>query len=303
VVTTEKPSHIKFSLRSFTDAEIEELVTGHTNFRRLNHSVRDGILEAMRNGWWQPGNGETIAISDTGKLLNGQHRLSAAQIYQRETNTKVWFWVANGVKPNTSQTMDTGETRKIIQYLANEGVLHAKFIQAIALGDTRLSMTPKALGLLSVASSCLTKKVGNKHQHTVRPSIAMTIDRWRRNRGAMQDWAKIGDDLDRAKLPRASLLAAFGYQFAKKDSKNAKMFFEQLINGTNLTDKDPVYILRQRLLSDKMSHNKMQRNTVAAILVKAWVAWNEGREVTTLRWISTGPTGEPFPSHEYTPVT
>ncbi len=303
MATSDKPSHIKFRLRAFDDAELETLLGTGSNFRRLNITQRNNILQEMINETWEPDNGQTIVISDKGKLLNGQHRLSAAQIYQRQTGHLVWFWTAENVKESTVKTMDTGDNRRVIQYLTNEGIEHASTVQAIALADARLSLMPKSETLLAATSTGLARRENKENTtRSSRPSISLTIDRWRRNRGAMQDWAKIGADMEKAKLPRPSLLVSLGYQLAKKDESKAKLFFERLTTGEGIKKVDPIYVLRQRLISDRLSNTKMQRTTMAAILIKAWVAWNEGREVSTLRWISTGPSGEDFPSHKYQTV-
>jgi hypothetical protein len=51
-----------------------------------------------------------------------------------------------------------------------------------------------------------------------------------------------------------------------------------------------------------MATRKRDRQSLAAVFIKAWVAWNEGREVTQLKWMSVGPKAEAFPDHRFEAV-
>src|SRR5690348_1217015 len=117
--TTDKPSHIKFNLQSFSDEEIEKLLE-QSNFRHLSPATRDKYLLEMQMDRWDSGNGECLAFSEGGDLLNGQHRLSAALTYQRETGKRIWFWCARNVQPKSAFRMDTGKMRSLVEYLRNE---------------------------------------------------------------------------------------------------------------------------------------------------------------------------------------
>lgn len=292
MMTFEKPDKIKFVLRTFTNDEIEALLEAGENFRDINTRQRDKYAEAMRQGWWDPGTGETIAMDVDGALVNGQHRLSAAAIVQRETGKLIWFWVAMGVAGRAARSMDQGLSRRVIDYMEKEGVTHAKFQAGIAAAVARKMMTRSDTSLFSVCVSA----GGNGKS----PGIGFVMDTWKRNRGAIQTWAEFAAKLQNAGFPRSTLVASLLYHFAKQDDTRAKLFGDYLLSGGGMRERDPVLVLRERLRSEKSSKAKLSSQHLGAIIVKAWVAWNEEREITSLRWASTGPAAEAFPDHRYT---
>ena len=106
--------------------------------------------------------------------------------------------------------------------------------------------------------------------------------------------------LHSAGLPSASLLSAIGYQLAKREEVNAKLFFSYLADGAGLKENDPVLGLRNRLIESKISPSRfLPKIHLAAITVKAWVAWLKGESLrgSSLRFQASGPRAEEFPSH------
>lgn len=283
----EKPSHIKFVCRTFSDDEITELLDAGGNFRDLMPGWRDNILSQMRAGRWDTGNGECLAIDEDGNLANGQHRLSAAQLYQRETGEKVWFWVATGVRKGSDRSMDQGMSRTLGTMLRKEGVINASECAGIAISDARMAMSGKNPSL-----SCM---LGGS---TGKVSIPASYESWKRASASISKWASISKQLVKAGLPRCLVLASVGFQLAKKHPMDAELFFSYLKDGAGLESGDPILLLRSRLLEDRRSaSSKMPQASVAAIVVKAWVAWKSGTPIKTLRYVPFGPAAEKFPSH------
>jgi len=285
----EKPSHLKFVLRSFTDDEITELLEAGGNFREMKVAWRDSLLQHMRSGLWDCGNGDCLAMTEDGSLVNGQHRLSAAQIFQRETGEKVWFWVATGVRSVCVRTMDQGLNRTLTSLLKKDGIPHASECAAIALSDHR--MMGNRSGTIA---ACF--QSGSKDSSRV--SLPHAYESWKRSSAKIQEWAAIDAKVKAAGLPRSSLLACCGFQLSKQADMDAKLFFSLLCGGDGLAKGDPLLLLRERLLEDRRSpHAKMPQATIAALLVKAWVAWRRGTPIGQLKYMSVGPKAEKFPSH------
>lgn len=283
----EKPSHLKFVLRSFTDDEITELLEAGGNFRDLMPGWRDNILEQMRAGRWDSGNGECLAIDDEGKLANGQHRLSAAQLFQRESGEKVWFWVANGVRKGADRSMDQGMSRTLTTMLRKDGVVNASECSSIAISDTKMVASGKGANM----GAMLHGKFG-------KIGVPASYEAWKRSSAVISEWAAIAKQLENAGLPRGTMLACIGFQLAKKHPMDAKLFFSYLKDGSGLENGDPILVLRARLLEDRRSTaTKMPQVSVAALTVKAWVAWKQGTPVRQLRYVPFGPAAEKFPSH------
>jgi hypothetical protein len=95
-------------------------------------------------------------------------------------------------------------------------------------------------------------------------------------------------------LPR--VMSAFAHwKFSAKDKTLANTFFIDLIMGEKEGDGDPIYLLRERMKSDKLAKTKLKSNEKLALVIKAWNAVREGKTLHNLRWRSTGPTAESWP--------
>lgn len=73
-------------------------------------------------------------------------------------------------------------------------------------------------------------------------------------------------------LMPASVLAACHYCFAELDEAAADAFACDLIHGAGLAANDAVYLLRERLVRNKMGKAKITKVYITALTIKAWNA-------------------------------
>lgn len=93
---------------ALTPATAKAWVNVATNTNRtLRKSRVEQYAADMKAGRWQL-NGEAIKFDNTGRLLNGQHRLHAIVL----ADVTVKMLVVSGLDPNTQTTMDTGLVAK-----------------------------------------------------------------------------------------------------------------------------------------------------------------------------------------------
>jgi hypothetical protein len=127
------------------------------------------------------------------------------------------------------------------------------------------------------------------------------VDYFKRNRKAIEEWAVIGRSLGgKGRMPSPAMLASVGYQLALVDEVSAKLFFDALVTGEGFKDTDVLYLLRERLQKERTSAAKVRPIHLAALVVKAWVAWMTGVTPSKLMWNSSGPKSEDFPDHRIT---
>lgn len=81
----------------------------HEKQRRFRRQFADGYAEDMREGNWNPNSPAPIVISETGKLLDGQHRLSAIV----STGIPLLSWVCFDCDESTYDFIDSGHTRRL----------------------------------------------------------------------------------------------------------------------------------------------------------------------------------------------
>jgi hypothetical protein len=72
-------------------------------------------------------------------------------------------------------------------------------------------------------------------------------------------------------------------------------FFDRLGSGAGLAANDPILVLRKRLEKNAIEKRRMSDNDAAAIIIKGWNAYREGRAIQLLAWRSGGATPEAFP--------
>lgn len=309
--TTDKPDHITFELRQFTNEEIEAILENAIPFRPMKHAHRDDLLCAMLGDTFNPATGVPLIFTlDRGvkRLLDGNHRLDAALSYQRETGKQIWFWCALNVSRIAARHVDGNIPRKLPAHLQQEGVAHYRHASTIILAQARVVLA-KSSTLQSicggVGSSRASKtRAGESITVDRRPTLSLLLDQWTRNKGEVDRWAQIGENLKRAKLPRPSFLSALGFQLAKVRGYNAQQFFELLASNKVLRDSrylhvrhDPINVLRDRFIRERKSRARLDQIVFAALVIKAWVAWCEGRTIPRLQFRAVGPKAEPFPDH------
>jgi len=89
--------------------------------------------------------------------------------------------------------------------------------------------------------------------------------------------------------------AFFHYIFGLSDGQTRDHFFEALSDGIGLTKEAPVYLLRERLLADRMSSARIDKKERYGLIIKAWNATLAGRKLQQLRYCVIGDNAEEFP--------
>ncbi len=180
----------------------------------------------MRQGKWMT-NGETIKVSDTGKLLDGQHRLYAIIEY----GAPVEMTITRGISESAFKTIDTGQPRRASQIAAMAGIQNANVVTPAAMVLYRLFMSAGREASVPPGELIL---VANAFP-------------------ALQKWSPfIKAQGGVSPLPPACLLAALVYfeDIAKKP-RLAEDFFKGIQKGEELTSGSPILALRNSMLNAK----------------------------------------------------
>lgn len=214
----------------------------------------------MMAGNWQA-NGETIKFSTSGTLLDGQHRLTAII----ESGVAIRTYVVFGLPDETFRTIDTGRRRQMGDVLAIEGEPN-RFQLAAAL-------------------------------HIVWRFERGLLFRAKVSEGSTPTHAELADILARHPDIRDSITHGFAvknllgagmatglhFLFAQRDRATADAFFTALGTGENLSRGNPVLTLRNRLMENQSQRARLPRVEVIRLVVKAWNAVREGRQLLTIK--------------------
>lgn len=212
-------------------------------------------------------NGETIIVSETGRLLNGQHRLLGCIQADESFPTLVVFGLPNDV----FLTIDTGKKRSVGDVLSMEGIPYAAKIAAAA---TMLMTLEDGYSQFSGGRGYTTTEVTdwvNDHPDLLDSAFSAT--------GNMV-------------IVAPSICMATHYLFARKDRAAADKFMLDLYGGVGLTAGDPVLVLREALIRERAAKARSPRAERVAMIINAWNMRRRGktarRIIGTMRSPKTG---------------
>lgn len=262
-----QPNGVTTSIETITPQTAERMLSSNTANRRLDMRRARELARDMRNGRWQM-NGEPIRFSRTGRLLDGQHRLTACVIAQAPFTTLV----IRGLDDETQLTVDTGKSRSMADVLTIDGETNTAMLAAV----TRAVYLTHNLGLEATVTRNL------KPTNTELNEFLNETPQLRSLAQAAQAFkSKSG------KLLSPAVFASLWWVFAHIDNIAAEEFFAKLATGADLHEGDPILVLRsyiRRIHDSGMSTTKDGRRMILAVSVKAWNKWREGATIRQLRF-------------------
>ena len=235
-----------------------ELASHYLSNNPVNRPLARGRVSQfagmMSAGQWAL-NGETIVISATGRLLDGQHRLAAVV----EHGEPVQMLVATGANDSTFSTIDIGAKRSSGQIAGMLGIPHASMVTAAAGIFYRLFHRTRSTWAVPA------------------PYLLEIIERY----PALSLWSSKARACH-AVISASALLAACAYldSIAGRPELADEMV-EGLKTGENLWKGNPVLALRNRSIRFH-GHSKNARMAWAA-LVRTIDAMEAGEQLTVIK--------------------
>jgi hypothetical protein len=221
--------------------------------RPISRAGKSEIRQDIANGRYVF-NGESIIVSDTGVLNDGQHRC----INVLETGVAIQTVIVFGPKEETRFTVDTGKSKTLSNFLAMKGRKYTHILgpavsyilqwkQHGYIPDNA-EMTPSKQARLEAADAI----------KGIDASVVFTAD-------AM-------------KTVRSHAVLAFCHHvFSKASSReNADYFMMKLMEGDGLKKGDPILYCRNRLLG---MGRGIRAGTRAELVFKCWNAWRSGHGI------------------------
>jgi hypothetical protein len=245
--------------------------------RPLNRKWVNSIALEMKRGRWKP-NGKSIIISREGIVGDGQHRVSAiiksgvtiySHVYRRGNleDFATWGWV----KART-------------------------LADAFCSGDEWMEHGAAKAGLVSAFVALHDAQMG-KPRRPRKPSHTEGWEIWKDNPDLLDSFEfcrSAGAPKFCHQLYKASKLYACHCMFTRVAGRDeADEFIRKLISGTDMTDHNPAFVLREKLfrLQRESAYLRVQGTTGLDTLEYNYViyAWNKTREGKTINRISLGP--------------
>lgn len=251
---------------TITPADAERMLKLNIGNRPFNKNHVSVLAREMALGRWKL-NGDTICLNDS-RLIDGQHRLMAVV----ESGCTIESLIVENLDYSVFDTKDVGRRRSGSDILSIRGEVE----------------TAKLAATLIVIDRYMT----NRMTRTVRYTNTDIEDLLLKYPEAR---ASVRKARETKRLIPNSVLCACHFLFAQKDEEAADKFVDDLIGGHNLMEGDPVYFLRERLMSNALSKAKLQKEYIMALVVKAWNHRRSGKRIRQLRYRQEGDKTESFP--------
>jgi len=266
--STEQPT---VEILDVTPELAETWLSRNPNNRNLRKAVVDSYARDMETGHWAL-NGETVKFSTTNRLLDGQHRLSAVVLAQMT----VPMVVVRGLPEDVMQTVDAGAKRSYSDALKLMGEENTSTLAAVA---RRAVMWERGM---------------KTNTGAIRPTpLEMTdfLVRHPEVRSSAELAARLAS---RERLP-ASVFGLCHYLFAQLDPDAAGWFLMRVSDGLNLSEGDPIAVLRDRIARLRVGGGRINETVGLALTIRAWNAYRDGSARTKLQLPKGGLTNENFP--------
>jgi hypothetical protein len=253
-----------------------EYLEKNTNNRPVSQTHVDRLAKDMSLDRWKQ-DGSPIKFSETGALLDGQHRLRAII----KSGVSVLMLIVTGLDPDSFVTMDSGRRR------STSDALHIKGEQYYTILAPAINSMVEYLNNGTIGRkgfSCTTQELIDAFDAApgLRES-AREVASVKGKQGVEKGTQKI--------LISLGQMTALHYLFSEKDRNLANEFINGICFGFDYSKRPAFHKLRERLIGNQMSKAKLPKEYIAAICVKCWNAERKGVDVAQTRFSET----EDFP--------
>lgn len=255
------------------------LSNGGKNRKIAISRVRE-YADSMNAGKWVL-NGEAIVFDANGKLIDGQHRLSAIVLL----GVTMPMYITRGIDdPRAFETIDRGKKRTVSDIVKMEGISNAPLASAIAKR-------------LVAWSKCTNKSIFTLNNDSFNKIADYEIlDYIKTNNHRIQSFIiDVAGSLPFKRCGAPSALVTSLIICNEIDEVATMLFMEGLKTGANLPANSPIHLLRERLIDPPERRGLFWETEVMALTVKSWNKYLHGKEAKTLRWRQDGNCPERFP--------
>lgn len=246
----------KAVVRTITPEEARKILeTKNTHNRPVTDGAVQRYASQMKAGKWVV-NGEAIIFAADGSLMDGQHRLWACI----EANVPFTTLVVEGVPFEAFVTINTGRKRTAGDVLgmgkvknANHVANAARWVMAITQDRSYSNLDVSHAEIVEFCQKNPDVESAVQYVHACRSIISLGI------------------------------AGALHFLFSLKDEDEANRYFVDLATGAGLAADDGVFVLRERLIRQRLEKLKLAKDDIVALSIRAWNHRREGAATKTLK--------------------
>lgn len=265
---------VSASIELITPVIARKMLEGNVDNRKLRKTRVAQYADAMKRGMWDIQN-DAITISKTGKLLNGQHRLTAIV----ESDEACQCLILRGVENETFTVIDSGLSRSVNDALVSAGMgLNATHATPIA---KILIALDAGINIYDTSACALVQRQD-------------VLDYLTKNEEMVQAALIVAR---RAELAVGGIRSAWGVFVVLAAQKHGMPKVEEFVNlvsdGVGLKPGDSPLALRNWITRQRGSWSRSASRSNIAIYISAFNKWMTDEKVSVVR--PSGTTWETFP--------
>jgi hypothetical protein len=263
---------MKTTTKLITPKIAEELLKLNVTNRPIKPYKVAEYARQMACGLWMEETGETIKISCTGKLIDGQMRLTALIM----TGVSLKFSVNEDLDDDVYKVIDQGVKR------SPGDVLHNIISDSsmVAAGIRKYMVLKKGWTTDAIVGG------GGLSNAEIHSSCINNFPFWEGASKNASSWYKKS-----RVLSKKDFLGFYAY-LHDIDDDDSFNFCDVLSHGENLRADDPIKMLREKLLQSLISGHKITPYHKCALIFKAWNYFRKKESITRLVFIKD----EKFPT-------
>lgn len=270
-----KKSNVKIDKVLVTPSQASIWLLKNVANRPLNEKQVKFFSRQIEKGRWELTT-DAIGFDGEGKLINGQHRLTAIV----KTGKAQDLLVGTGFSAEAFNVIDTGKMRNAGDILGVNGIgagvpksAIIRFVMGLSKGYIPGSMARKGGSNDIRLSNQDILEYAEKHKTKLEDAYEVSVKTTKEFKGLSGRY-----------------VAGLYWLFSSINRDEALLFFHYLGTGITLRADDPVYVLRKRLMVEMINKKKSPDVDKLAWTVLAWNHTRAKKKVTKLVW-----NGEEFP--------
>jgi hypothetical protein len=212
----------------------------------------------IAEGRWEL-NGQTVVVSEDGRLNDGQHRSLAVV----QANKAIRTFFAFGLNHDTRLTTDTGAKKTVGGILSMKGEVDPNVLAAVA----RCVWQYDNHGIIS-------------RQSYLYPTTAALLH-FIEQHADLADSVRFVPGSSTSRIGGKTLLAFCHYVLARTNSEKADAFITNLVEGASLQKGDPILVARNRL-AEEVGRRSLPV-TRAEVVFRAWNSHVRGLKISKIQ--------------------
>lgn len=253
---------MKTEIKSITPEIASQMLKKNGMNRPLSRRHVGILKNQMVQGKWLF-DGTPLKLNAAGQLLDGQHRLTALV----ESDVTLDFVVITGLPTESFTVMDTGKVRSAADSISIESVPNATLVSDVSRSllnfESHKRFTRASAGRSFISNSDVYNFAVNNLEKI---NASYTFCKKFKNT-----------------LIPMSKVTAFHMLLSRTNVEDAEVFISKFCTGLDLDQTSPIYILRQKLISDAVSKKKMSTDSKYALIVRAWNLFRKGASVQNIQ--------------------